>query len=322
MRTVNTVLVAHDFSPCSSQALKDGIELAIATRASLHLLYVEVIHADSPLKGAEDTVKAARMKDMLHGAIEEAVTTLGRQMSDIPSIVYCVLRDFAPAPAIVQYVRDYGVDLVVLGTHGRRGVTRTLIGSTAEEVVRMAPCPVLTIREHVQVQPLTTSVRSILVPIDFSEHSANALRVAKELADFFDARLDLVHVVEETLHPAFYNTGVFSVYDTRPDLDEAVLEHLKQLYEQTAGGEGPVTYRVRRGRAAHEILETVREEGQDLVVLATHGLSGLDRAVMGSVTERIVRLATTPVYTIKSLVPGPKPEAGAHRRALRGLEVL
>ncbi|MEZ4701549.1 MAG: universal stress protein [Rhodothermales bacterium] len=300
MRTINTILVAHDFSSCSSQALKDGIELAIATRASLHLLYVEVMHADSPLKGSEDTVKAARMKDMLHGAIQEAVAALGRQVSDIPSIVYCVLRDFAAAPSILQYAQEYSADLIVMGTHGRRGLPRKLIGSSAEEVVRLAGCPVLTVREHVQLKPLTASVRSILVPIDFSEHATYALGVAKDLADFFDARLDLVHVVEETLHPAFYNTGVFSVYDTNPDLEASVIEHLKKLYAETPGSEGPVRYTVRRGHAVHELLEAAREQGNDLIVIATHGLSGLDRAIMGSVTERIVRQAPTPVFTVKS----------------------
>lgn len=312
MRTVNTILVAHDFSSCSSQALKDGIELAIANRASLHLLYVEVIHADSPLEGAEDTVKAVRMRDLLHEAIRDNVVALGREMADIPSIVYCVLRDFAAAPSILQYAQDYAVDLIVQGTHGRRGLSRKLIGSTAEEVVRLAHCPVLTVREHVQMKPLTSSVRAILVPIDFSESAKLALAAAKDWADFFDARLDLVHVVEETMHPAFYNTGVFSIYDVRPDLEASVIEHMKKLYAETPGSEGPVRFIVRHGHAVHELLEAAREEGDDLIVIATHGLSGLDRAIMGSVSERIVRQAPTPVITLRG--GGARPTARTVRR--------
>ncbi|MDZ4701098.1 MAG: universal stress protein [Rhodothermales bacterium] len=307
MRTINTILVAHDFSSCSTQALKDGIELAIAKRASLHLLYVEVIHADSPLDGAGDTAKAVRMRDMLHGAIQENVASLGREMADIPSFVYCVTRDFAAAPAILQYAHKNAVDLIVLGTHGRRGLLRKLIGSTAEEVVRLAPCPVLTIREQVQSQPLTSSVGAILVPIDFSDSTPLALAAAREWADFFDARLDLVHVVEEKMHPAFYNTGVFSMYDVNPDLEATVIEHMKKLYAQAPGSGGPVRFIVRHGHAVRELLEAARELGDDLIVIATHGLSGLDRALMGSVSERIVRQAEAPVITLRG--GGAKPLA-------------
>jgi nucleotide-binding universal stress UspA family protein len=251
------------------------------------------------------------MKDLLHGAILEAVRALDREMSDIPSIVYCVLRDFAAAPSILHYADDYAIDLIVMGTHGRRGLPRKLMGSTAEEVVRLARRPVLTVREHVQTQPLASTVRSILVPIDFSPHATEALREAAEWADFFDARLDLVHVVEETLHPAFYNTGVFSIYDTRPDLEASVLEHLKRRYDEVAGSAGPARFTVRRGHAVHEILEAARELGSDLIVLGTHGLTGLDRAIMGSVSERVVRQAPTPVLTI----PGARPELSASSRS-------
>ncbi len=314
MRRFNNILVAHDFSANSSQALKDGIELAVAWRASLHLLYVEVIHADSPLKGEEETTKASRMKAMLHEAIEESVRELGWEMSDIPSIVYSVMRDFAAAPSILNYSNDYGVDLIVMGTHGRRGLSRKLIGSVAEEVVRLAPCQVLTIRENVQKASLASSVHSVLVPVDFSVHAREAVAVAKQIADFFDARLDLVHVVEESLHPAFYTTGVFSIYDLNPELDATVTTELKKLYTSLPGPDGEVRYLVRRGNPVKEILEAA-EEGHDLIVIATHGLSGLDRAIMGSVTERIVRRASTPVLTVKARAEDEKKAPSGRKEA-------
>src|SRR5690606_34769986 len=108
-----------------------------------------------------------------------------------------VVRDVAAAPAILQYARDQEMDLVVMGTHGRRGLRRLFLGSVAEEVVRLSVCPVLT----VHAGPIRSEALfgDILVPIDFSPHSKAALRAAASLAPELGASLDLLHVVEEPL---------------------------------------------------------------------------------------------------------------------------
>jgi len=187
-----------------------------------------------------------------------------------------------------------------MGTHGRRGLRRLLLGSTAEEVVRTAPCPVLIVRHEEVAATGPHGQPALLVPIDFSQHARVALHHAKELAGLFKARLNLLHVVEEQLHPAFYNTGVLSVYDLIPNLEAQVREELETFYRETKGPDLPMEIHVRHGHAAHEIVAFAEEAMPLLVVMATHGLRGVGHFLMGSVAEKIVRLSPVPVLTVKS----------------------
>ncbi len=165
----------------------------------------------------------------------------------------------------------------------------------------VAPCPVLTIRASKKTQPALTGIRSILVPVDFSKHAREALRYAKVLAEFFDARLDLLHVIEDTLHPAFYGLTVHSVYDVVPDLEEKAEEKLRTFYWETKGWPvSEVCFKALAGKAARVIAKYAEQEGTDLIVIATHGLTGLEHYFMGSVAERVVRRAPCPVFTVKS----------------------
>lgn len=299
MRKPHNILVAHDFSKCSSQALAHGIELAAKTGAALHFLYIEILYGDRHLKEAAAKTKAQLLREKLKDAISVAVDKLGLKQADLPVTRYTVLRDIAAAPAIIQYCHDYHIDLVIMGTHGRTGFTRKLIGSVAEEVVRQAPCTVLTIREQVVFKPLAPNLNRIVVPIDFSDYSRATLRYALDLAKSFKARLNLVHVIEDRLHPAFYSGGVFSIYDIDPEIETKVMAELRKLFKEVGHDEVETEYTILSGSPAKEILHWMASRDADLLVIATHGLSGLERTILGSVTERIVREASCPVLTIK-----------------------
>ena len=139
-----------------------------------------------------------------------------------------------------------------------------------------------------------------MVPVDFSKHAREALRYAKVLAEFFDARLELLHVIEETLHPAFYGLTVHSVYDVVPDLEQKAEEKLRTFYWETKGWPvSEVRFKALPGKAARVIAKHAEQEGTDLIVIATHGLTGLEHYLMGSVAEAVVRRAPCPVLTIK-----------------------
>lgn len=299
MRKPHNILVAHDFSECSAQALAHGIELATKTGAALHFLYVEVLYSNQRLKEEAAKTKAQLLREKLKEAIMEAAEKLGIGEDDLPVTRYTVLRDIAAAPAIIQYCFDYQIDMAILGTHGRTGFTRKLLGSVAEEVVRQAPCTVLTVREQVAYQALEPNLNRIAVPIDFSDYSRAALRYALDLAKSFKARLDLVHVVEERLHPAFYNSGVFSIYDIEPEIESKLMAELRKLFSEIGDDRVQTDFTILSGSPAKEILHWMAPRNIDLLVIATHGLSGLERTVLGSVTERIVREAPCPVITIK-----------------------
>jgi nucleotide-binding universal stress UspA family protein len=186
-----------------------------------------------------------------------------------------------------------------MGTHGRRGLGHLFLGSTAEEVVRFATCPVLTIRELEKERPAEKRER-ILVPVDFSEHSKAALSHAKGVAAVYGARLDVLHVIEETVHPAFYGTGMTDIVELRPDIVVKAKAAMEKLFNDTPGPEVKVEYHAVIGRAHQEIVQYATLEEKDLIIIATHGLSGLERMLLGSVAEKVVRRAPCPVLTVKA----------------------
>ncbi len=142
------ILMPTDFSACANAALAHAVDLAEQFDAELHLLHVVVLHQDDPhspghsFPGLEE----------LHQRMEEAASSEMKRSVDERraaglKIVEAQTRHIAAAPAILDYAAREDVDLIVLGTHGRRGLRRFLLGSVTEEVVRSASCPVLTYRQ-------------------------------------------------------------------------------------------------------------------------------------------------------------------------------
>lgn len=292
------VVVAVDFSPHSESALESTLDLVGSRAVDIHLIHVQVLF--------DSTEEIAGSDDGIVADIEELYRRLvaGRSVSERTSVHVAVLRDIAPAAAVLRYAADNEVDLIVSGTHGRRGFRRMILGSVAEEIVRLSTCPVLTIGGEA-AHHLGEHMKSVVVPVDFSGESARTLVVGRELAAANDARLEVLHVIEEAMHPAFYNTGVFSVYDLRPDLDTRVVEEMERMYEESEGPAADVTFALRQGHAAREITDYAHVQDSDLIVMSTHGLTGLSHVLIGSVAESVVRTAPCPVL----ILPRPKEES-------------
>lgn len=299
MLTINDILVARDFSSVSDRALRHGLELAARTGATLHVVHAEVLHAvedrstDRPAPG--DGIEAVRrdLKD---------TSGISADVLDNVPVKDVVERDVSPAPALLNYASDADVDVIVLGTHGRRGPSRILLGSVAERVVRRAPQPVITVRgnDAERGTGLTGNIERILVPVDFSAHSREALQYASEWARLYDAEIDVLHVVEEDLHPAFYVGGVSSIYDVEPNLDEKVQNKATEFASEVVPSTVTFDTHVATGSAASAIVEFVDEHPVDQVTLSTHGRTGLERFFLGSVTEKVVRHVPCPVLTVKA----------------------
>lgn len=187
-----------------------------------------------------------------------------------------------------------------MGTHGRRGVRRMLLGSVTEEVVQHATRPVLTMVEGTRsAHPL--GPRRVLVAVDLSDHSVVALSHAKHLAAAFDAELYVLHVLIQSPMPAFYDgpTAAQLAFES-PRLESRARMVLQGFYAEADGPSGRVSFHVERGIAVERILDFSAIHFIDLVVLASHGLTGVQHVLMGSVAERVVRRATCPVFTVKS----------------------
>jgi nucleotide-binding universal stress UspA family protein len=139
----------------------------------------------------------------------------------------------------------------------------------------------------------------ILVPTDFSPDAEAAFRYARELASVFDAALHLVHVVEDPLAAGMWSSEVYTAEIAGLQVS-LVREAERRLRNTVPPDAGAVTTEVRAGGAAAQILETAREQKADLIVMGTRGRTGLAHVIMGSVAERVVRLAPCPVLTLRA----------------------
>lgn len=299
MLKVEKVLYATDFSRCSRQSLPHAVFLAQEFGAELHVFHALVPHweildvSDLAAPTAADVISRLEehadeeLEDLLAGADLEGLT-----------VRRVVRRDSHVAPMVLDYAREADADLVVLGTHGRRGPGRLLLGSVAEEVVRLARCPVMTIKELEEPRPVAEA-ESIVVPIDFSEHSQEALRYARELAQLYAARLQLLHVVEQVMLPSFYIPGAPGVFPLEFEEVAGTAEEQLEGLMASPGPAVPFEVHVVSGSPAVAITDFAAGHDSDLIVLATHGLTGLDRLLAGSTAEGVTRLARCPVFTVK-----------------------
>jgi nucleotide-binding universal stress UspA family protein len=298
---IERILYPTDFSDTATQALGHALFLAENFEAELHMLHAVVLHDYDPASSTHHFPEPAEIFKRL---FDIADSEMARLIEDYEAKTFAIKevkrKGFAVSEVVLDYAREIDTDLIVLGTHGRRGPARLFLGSVAEEVVRVAACPVLTLRH--QDEPRTIeSLEKVLVPIDFSEHSKKALLYAKDLARTYGAHLQLLHTIEEPSFPYFYGpVGAFPVAKVLTDLQEKAVSALGDLAAKAAGPEVPFDISVRSGRAASEIVRFAKEEASDMIVIATHGLSGLERLMFGSTAEQVVRTAPCPVFTVRS----------------------
>lgn len=292
--TPRKILVATDFSSTADSAEKLAFQLARLLGAELHLIHVRVILED-PLMAEEQQLEIERLMSSADKATKEAFDRTRGGDREIAVETHLV-RSVSAAEAIVETATDLECDLVVMGTHGRRGIKHLLLGSVAENVVRSVDIPVLTVRPGIEVG--TLGPKRILVAYDFSDRSATAVRVAGDWATVFDAEITMLHVVEPVVYPEFYAINVVSD-DVMTRLRDRATEALDNAAE-TILGDRPVNALVLIGRATDTIIAEARPENFDLVVMGTRGLTGLEQLVLGSVAEGVLRRCPVPLLTVSS----------------------
>ncbi len=301
MNRLKRILFPTDFSRCAEQALVHALAYAEKYRAELHLLHAVVLHGYDPynpdhnLAEVEEQIVESLQKD----ASQRMAVAIDPATEKKLTVVRVEKRGVSTAPVILEYAEENAIDLIVMGTHGRRGLGQLFLGSVAEAVVREAGCSVLTVREQKDPKP-ASDMDTMLVPIDFSEHSRRALEYAKKIATAFEARLQLLHVVEQMIHPSFYAIGKTSILDLDPDIVGRSQREMERWLQEVEGPNVSAETFVIDGRANRDIVKFAEDHDSDLIVIATHGLSGLDRFLMGSVTQKVVRRAPCPVFTVKS----------------------
>jgi nucleotide-binding universal stress UspA family protein len=301
---IKTILVPLDFSRASIQALKYTIPLAKEFQATIHLVHVQpsdeltaIANADGLMLNSADAI--ALMQDRL----SEALRKQGRFWPD-----NCHVVSGRPFEEICKLARDIGADLIVLPTRGLSRLKHVILGSTAERVVRYAPCPVLvprgaafkSITWNGAADTVGFKLRKILVPVDFSKCSLAGVRCAAHLAKDTGATLRLFHVV-------FPYAQMFAVDRVGADITPLIKaaratarEEMSELMRVSFLRDVRCETEVRTGPVIDEICGASRRPDTDLVVTSTHGRTGFKRAVIGSVAEHVVRYAECPVIIVPS----------------------
>ncbi len=294
---LNHILVPVDFSPASRHGVAFAAALGKQFQSRLHLLHV----VEPSVLPEWGYAHLARRDAKLSHAAAERMLQIPAECGVDPQWIGST--DILVGDAdikICEAAAKNSSDLIVLASHGLGGLSHLVLGSTAEYVVRRAPCSVLTvrdctIREKGAGMP-RFDLKRILVTTDFSNESKKSFPYAMALARTFDASLLLLHVVPAHLPMGLGQIG--SVYDEKRLLAEAQ-EQMPRFRQAEFDPDLRVDSLVLNGGPAHEICRTAETQSADLIVMATHGHTGFRHFVLGSMTEHVVRHAPCPVLAVR-----------------------
>lgn len=282
----DTILVPTDGSTAAETATQTALTLAQRFDASIHAITI-TDRDDVPADVAPEAIKERTQRG------EKTLATFADQAAKagVTTMTHGIETTAPTHQAIIDYATDHDADLIVMGTHGRTGLNRLVLGSVTERTLRVSPIPVLTVHEDTSLDP---DVETVLVPTDGSDAACIAADHGIGLAAATDAAMHVVHVVDLTavsgelasaeLFDALEETGQKAVDAVIDRADEANLHAIEAS--------------ILSGTPARALLNYVDERDIDLVVMGTHGRTGLSRYLLGSVTEKIVRLADLPVLTV------------------------
>lgn len=297
MNALRHILVATDFSTASDRALLRAALLARQRGARLTVLHVI---PQGPLDLARRFALQApesAEEEVRRSAREELEGRLAR-LSELPPH-QVELRVGRPGPEIARAAADLGADLIVLGAHGERFLKEVLLGSTVHKTLRLAPCPVLVVK-----QPALGAYHRILLPTDFSANARTAAAIARAFAP--EAERELLHVYEAPFERQMYFAGAH----------DSTLEFYRQQAERSARDamerfiadlgwpvlEAPTT-RLRHGYAPAEIESVVRDFSFDLIALAAQDNSELTAALLGSVSLHVIEEISCDLLVVRGFAP-------------------
>jgi nucleotide-binding universal stress UspA family protein len=292
------ILIPVDGSRCGDHAAKFGLEFA--KRLGAHVVLTNALIEYATEKDARRVIGPTREMAEKLGVPFEVRLAEGRFLS---------IGD-----GIIEASQESNCELIIMGTHGREGIPRMLLGSVAEWVSRRASVPVMLIRElmHPTTHPSgeLQKLERILVAVDGSPQSNLALITASDLACTLGINLELMHVIPDI--PAMYS---YTAYEYAPMIDFEKYQHDLEAESQAIiaaalallDAHTPKVADVRTSRVpangtklGDAIIKTAKEHNADLIVIGTHGRSGVDVLLLGSVAERVSHRSEVPVLMIRA----------------------
>lgn len=297
---IERILLAMDFSPRARGAEVYASRLAESWGATLTVMSVLEF---APGLDPEHPVHRLHLAELLKQATQELVE-LKTRTADRGISVRTRIATGIPSEEVLAAAAAEDTDLIVVGTAGKTGLEHILLGSTAERIIRTAPCPVLAVpTERSRAEPAVSNKNHqavfdrILVPVDFSDCSLDALECAVVVAQRAKASLMLLHVLE----PVSYGLDfTLPLPAAREHKREAATERLAGIVTALDAVKVKSELVVRGGLPRDSILDVARAHSADMIVMGTHGRRGLSHAFYGSVAESVLRKSHCPVLMVRS----------------------
>jgi nucleotide-binding universal stress UspA family protein len=285
------IAIATDFSDHSERAIAIGADLAQRSGADVTLLHV---FDPSPYMLLLEPRSPEEAEQVMGDAARKELERLAKEyLGGVERVRAIALHHPSAAAGICDYVGKHDIELVVVGTQGRTGLARVLMGSCATRLLRHAPSDILVVRGD------TTSWedRHIVAPTDLSENGSAAVDAAAQLHEAFGGKLSLLHVLDETIPVP--STEGFGLADTT-SVAKRLKKELDEIRGQHFGDDDTVSSHVLVGETpAPGICRWAEEHAAQLLVVATHGRTGLSAMLIGSVAEQVVQHAPCPVLTVR-----------------------
>jgi nucleotide-binding universal stress UspA family protein len=288
MPRLKSILCPIDFSEFSVKAYDYAQSLAWHYKAELlvqHVVYsFPAFYIDAAYKEICRKLRTDALRKLREFAKRRTRTKVQPR---------CVVQDGIASDKILSFAEAQAVNLIVMGTHGLRGIDRLLLGSVTERVLRKARCPVLAVRKPVHdfVSPGgnadPVNLKRILLCMDFSDHAHRALKYAFSIARVYNAEVTVLHVLENLPGSA--------------DLPRATAKVTKQLKESVpprARKPSRVKFLVRTGKPYQQIIQHALEAQTDLVIVGARGRGAIVSALFGSTTYRVIQLGSCPVLAV------------------------
>ncbi len=293
-----SLMVPLDGSPFAEHALPFAASIARRTGAALQIVQAHVPVAS--LYSGSELVADLTLDSTIRENETAYLDGVAKRLTEaVPVRVSRTLVDGMVADALHEQALAAAADLVVMATHGRGPFSRFWLGSVADALVRRLPMPILLVRPRDETPNLAAEipVRRVLIPLDGSDLAEQILRPATELGSLTQAEYTLLRVVEPFLPPPHQLPG--PLFDQLAREAQTYLDGVAgRLREQSLRVETRV---VINRFAAAAILEEARVHTADLIALGTHGRGGLARLLLGSVADKVIRGAVTPVFVYRPL---------------------
>lgn len=291
------ILIPTDGSENAAQAAIEAMRFASVYDATVHVLSVVDTTSYRSSVLPDDLVQ--RSEEMLTERGEEAVLTVEDIAAKADRSAVGDVWKGVPYRAILEYVEENDIDLVVMGTHGRTGLDRYITGSVTERVVRLSDVPVLTVR-MADAERESHRYGNILIPTDGSPGAEAAIDHGIDIARRHDATVHALYIVNIQIVAGDYEGG-FPATDLIHTLEERGTQAVEVVSQRGEAANVPVRTHVSQGTPYHGIRAYANEHDIDLITMRTHGRTGIDRFLLGSITRKIVRSVDMPVLTVRAV---------------------